>query len=77
MKQFQTAYRAEIAEEMRTDELAGAKGVFAVGKDFAVIAPDGDTIRDLSASGLLVLNCNPNFQPPGDPLREVVDGGRR
>ncbi|MEU5954782.1 hypothetical protein [Streptomyces sp. NPDC047525] len=66
MEQFQTAYRAEIAEEMKTNELAGVKGGFAVGKDFAVIAPDGDTIRDLSASGLLVLNCNPNFQPRGD-----------
>lgn len=46
------------------------------GKDFAVIAPDGDTIRDLSASGLLVLNCNPNFQPRGDvsTAPALIDG---
>ncbi|MFD4478651.1 MULTISPECIES: hypothetical protein [unclassified Streptomyces] len=66
MTQFQTAYKADVAERMKTDELAGLHGGFAVGKDFAVIAPDDDTIRDLSASGLLVLNCNPNFKPQGD-----------
>ncbi|WP_399926791.1 hypothetical protein [Streptomyces kanamyceticus] len=34
-----------------------------------MIAPDGGTIRDLSASGLLVLNCNPNFRPTGTSRR--------
>ncbi|WP_371528440.1 hypothetical protein OG302_22655 [Streptomyces sp. NBC_01283] len=66
MTRFQTAYKADIAERMKTNELAGVHGGFAVGKDFAVIAPDDDTIRDLSASGLLVLNCNPNFKPQVD-----------
>lgn len=39
-------------------------------------APDDDTIRDLSASGLLILNCNPNFQPQGDvsTAPALIDG---
>ncbi|MFI8874151.1 hypothetical protein [Streptomyces sp. NPDC055243] len=76
MKQFQTAYKADVAERMKTSELAGVKGGFAIGKDFAVIAPDDDTIRDLSASGLLILNCNPNFQPVGDvsTAPALIDG---
>jgi hypothetical protein len=66
MKQFQTAYRAEVAEKMKTSPSADVEGGFAIGKDFAVVAPDSRTIRDLSASGLLILNCNTNFQPSGD-----------
>ncbi|MEV0256271.1 hypothetical protein AB0H82_18655 [Streptomyces sp. NPDC050732] len=66
MAKFQTAYKADVAERMKTNEHAAIKGGFAIGKDFAVIAPDERSIRDLSASGLLILNCNPNFQPVGD-----------
>ncbi|MET9549447.1 hypothetical protein ABZY36_29685 [Streptomyces sp. NPDC006627] len=76
MERFQSAYKADVAERMERDERAAIKGGFAIGKDFAVIAPDGGTIRDLSASGLLVLNCNPNFRPTGDVATApaLVDG---
>ncbi|TGA84680.1 hypothetical protein [Streptomyces sp. MZ04] len=76
MTQFQTAYKADLAEEMKDDELADVEGGFAIGKDFVVIAPDGETLRDLSASGLLELNCNPNFQVRGDvsTAPALVDG---
>ncbi|MEV6758760.1 hypothetical protein [Streptomyces sp. NPDC051214] len=76
MKQFQTAYKAEITERMKTNERAGIEGGFAIGKDFAVIAPDGETLRDLSGSSLLELNCNPNFEPQGDvsTAPALIDG---
>ncbi|MEU5000549.1 hypothetical protein [Streptomyces sp. NPDC021622] len=76
MKMFQAAYKADLAEEMKGDELADVEGGFAIGKDFAVIAPDGETLRDLSASGLLELNCNPNFRVRGDvsTAPALVDG---
>ncbi|MGA4849808.1 hypothetical protein ACOBQB_27440 [Streptomyces sp. G5(2025)] len=76
MVRFQSAYKADLAERLKTNERAAIKGGFAIGKDFAVIAPDGETIRDLSASGLLVLNCNPNFRPTGDVATApaLVDG---
>ncbi|MEV6396215.1 hypothetical protein AB0M39_15805 [Streptomyces sp. NPDC051907] len=66
MRMFQEAYRGEVAERMKNSSTADIEGGFAVGEDFAVIAPDDDSIRQLSASGLLILNCNPNFQPQGD-----------
>ncbi|MEV0529832.1 hypothetical protein AB0I66_41080 [Streptomyces sp. NPDC050439] len=76
MKQFQTAYKAEITERMKTDERAGIRGGFAIGKDFAVIVPDDETLRDLSGSSLLELNCNPNFEPQGDvsTAPALIDG---
>ncbi|WP_146193881.1 hypothetical protein [Streptomyces sp. MA5143a] len=66
MKTFQEAYRADIAERVKKSPSAGIDGGFAIGRDFAVIAPDPDTVRQLSSSFLLVLNCNPNFEPVGD-----------
>ncbi|MFF7259061.1 hypothetical protein ACFZCL_02010 [Streptomyces sp. NPDC008159] len=66
MKTLQEAYRADIAERVKKSPSAGIDGGFAIGRDFAVIAPDPDTVRHLSSSFLLVLNCNPNFEPVGD-----------
>jgi hypothetical protein len=66
MKTLQEAYRADIAERIKKSPSAGIDGGFAIGRDFAVIAPDPDTVRQLSSSFLLVLNCNPNFEPVGD-----------
>ncbi|MFF0076273.1 hypothetical protein [Streptomyces sp. NPDC005494] len=66
MRTLQNAYRADIAERVKTSPDAGIEGGFGVGKDFAVIAPDPDTLGDLSASNLLVLNCNPDFEASGD-----------
>ncbi|MGW2327791.1 hypothetical protein ACWC5C_18725 [Streptomyces sp. NPDC001700] len=66
MKTFQKAYRADLAKRIKNSPNAGIDGGFGVGKDFAVIAADPDTLRDLSSSHLLVLNCNPNYQPTGD-----------
>ncbi|MEV0120553.1 hypothetical protein AB0I16_03190 [Streptomyces sp. NPDC050703] len=76
MRRFQAAYKADLAERVKKARLAGIDGGFAVGKDFAVIAPDDRTIRQLSASGLLMLNCNPDFQPVGDVtvVPALVDG---
>ncbi|MFD6277951.1 hypothetical protein ACFWFI_20635 [Streptomyces sp. NPDC060209] len=66
MKKLQNAYRADIAERVKTAPEAGIDGGFGIGADFAVIAPDPDTLRHLSASNLLVLNCNPDFEATGD-----------
>ncbi|WP_286248761.1 hypothetical protein [Streptomyces graminofaciens] len=66
MKQFQEAYRDDIAERVKTSPSAGIDGGFGIGRNFAVIAPGSDTLRDLSSSHLLVLNCNPNFEATGD-----------
>ncbi|WP_447038796.1 hypothetical protein [Streptomyces sp. DSM 118878] len=76
MERFQSAYKADVAERMKKNQQAAIKGGFAVGKDFAVIAPDDRTIRDLSSSGLLILNCNPNHRPSGDTTEvpALVDG---
>ncbi|MFG2298350.1 hypothetical protein [Streptomyces sp. NPDC048603] len=76
MKRFQEAYRADIAQRMKTDPKAGIRGGFAVGRDFAVIAPSERTIRELSASHLLILNCNPTYRPTGDTRTApaLVDG---
>ncbi|MFK8908252.1 hypothetical protein [Streptomyces sp. YS-3] len=66
MKKFQAAYRADIAKRMKSTPNAGGKGGFAVGKDFAVIAPNDRTVRQLGGSLLLVLNCNPHHRATGD-----------
>ncbi|MFG3510518.1 hypothetical protein ACGF5F_34040 [Streptomyces sp. NPDC047821] len=76
MRTFQNAYRAHVADRLRTTPDADIDGGFGIGKDFAVIVPDPDTLRYLSASNLLVLNCNPNFQATGDvrTAPALVDG---
>ena len=69
MERFPSAYQAEVAdmaERMKKNQQAALAGGFAIGEDFAVTAPDDRTIRDLSSSGLLILDCNPNHRPTGD-----------
>ncbi|TXS52910.1 hypothetical protein [Streptomyces sp. t39] len=76
MKAFQKAYHADIADRLGADPDAGIDGGFAVGRDFAVIAVDPGVLRRLSASHLLVLNCNPAFEARGDvrTAPALVDG---
>ncbi|MDQ0797409.1 hypothetical protein [Streptomyces sp. B1I3] len=66
MRTFRDAYRAHVAEEVRTAPSAGIHGGFAVGRDLAVIAPDPESVRRLAASQLLVLHRDPDCEATGD-----------
>ncbi|MGW5847860.1 hypothetical protein ACWFQ8_07800 [Streptomyces sp. NPDC055254] len=62
----------------KANEDAGKDTAAMVGADFAVVPGDGDTLRALKPSGLLVASCNADFNrkiPSGYLKREgTVDG---
>ncbi|MCX5406549.1 hypothetical protein OHA37_22070 [Streptomyces sp. NBC_00335] len=68
-KVFQTAYKAEIDKE---NGGGNADTGPVVGQDFAAGSDDADVMVAMVAphTGLMVLNCYPNFNPPSGYRKE-------
>lgn len=68
----------KFVQGLKAKQAAGEDGAALVGADFAVVPSDGDTMRALKPSGLLVASCNADFNrkiPSGYVKREgTVDG---